>query len=145
MDWNDSPQSVDDWIALGRRHRNGAYTLKKAQQYSLSWDHSGFAVECYLKAAIMRKFGMNRWPDKSERPDLWKHEPSELLKVLGVTFAGLGKSPIRFRLKTLLDWRRRHGYNPGSLPEKFAEQIYTDAFSSDGVVEWIAQTFHLPC
>lgn len=62
MEWNDAPQSVDDWMALGRRHHNGARVLKKHKQFSLAWDETGFAVECYLKAAIMKKNGWNRWP-----------------------------------------------------------------------------------
>lgn len=145
MDWNDAPQSVDDWLSLAERHRKGAYILKKGKQYALSWEHTGFAVECYIKAAIMKKNGWNRWPSYSDRPDVWTHEPMLLLKVLGVTIEGLSGHPVRFRLKTVLDWRRRHGYNPNAMPEKFADQIYRDAFDSDGVVEWIGKTFRLPC
>jgi hypothetical protein len=145
MDWENSAQSVEDWIALAQRHRNGARALKKDKQFSLVWDHTGFSVECYLKAAIMRQKGWNRWPDSTERRDLWVHETSGLLRELGVTPEGLGAHPIRYRLKTILDWRRRHGYNPNSMPEKYAEQIYRDAFSSEGVVEWIVKTFHLLC
>lgn len=145
MDWERTPQSVEEWLAVAKRHRRDARLLKKAKHYSSAWNSVGFSIECYLKAAIMNKFRLNRWPDKSERPDLWVHEPIELLRVLGVTTNSLGKHPVRSRLKTVLDWHRRHGYNPNALPEKFAEQIYDAAFSSDGVVEWIAQTFHLPC
>lgn len=140
-----TPQSVDDWLALGARHKRGSYVLKSKKEFSLSWDHTGFAVECYLKAAIMRKNGWNRWPDASERKDLWSHEPTALLKELGVTFEGLGKHPVRPHLKTILDWKRKHGYNPEAMPEKYAEQIYAAAFYSNGVVEWIVKTFHLPC
>ncbi|WP_206988648.1 hypothetical protein [Rhizobium laguerreae] len=146
MDWEEnSPQSVEEWLAVAERYRGDARVLKNQKRFTSAWNAVGFAIECYLKAAIMRKLGLNRWPSKSERPELWVHETAELLRVLGVTFDGLGKHPVRYRLKTVLDWKRRHGYNPEAIPEKYAEQIYQDAFSSDGVVEWIAKSFHLPC
>lgn len=145
MNWDDAPQSVADWIALGRRHQDGARDLKKAKQFSLVWDHTGYAVECYLKAAIMKQKGWNRWPEARERRDLWCHECKPLLEELGVSLQGMARHPLAPKLSILLTWRRRHGYNPHPLPERYAEQIYDAAFSAEGVVEWIATTYRLPC
>lgn len=145
VNMDNMPCSIEDWIALARRHQNGARVLKRNQQFSLAWDHVGLSVECYLKAALMRKFNWRRFPDRQHRPDLYTHDLSFLLKQLGISIDGMNQHPVASRLKTLLDWRRRHGYNPAPMPEKYAEQIYTAAFSTSGVVEWIVRTFQLPC
>jgi hypothetical protein len=109
-----------------------------------AWLNAGFAVECCLKAAIMKKEGLNRWPDKDEAPDLWTHDLTGLFKRLGINPLKFDhKNKVAPALKTVLDWRREHGYSVGKLPIKHAGGLCRAAFGSNGVVEWIAGLYRL--
>lgn len=93
--------------------------------------NTGFAVECCLKAAIMKKEGLNRWPDIDSAPDLWTHSLGDLLKRLGVDPLKFdAKSPVAPALKMVLDWRRAHGYSIGKTPVKVASDMHAAAFLS---------------
>ncbi len=106
--------------------------------------NAGFAIECCLKAAIMKKERLNRWPDREAAPDLWTHDLRVLFKRLGIdpmTFDS--RSPVAPSLKMVLDWRREHGYAVGKVPNKLARDICEAAFESNGVIEWLACLYRL--
>ena len=136
--------SVDEWLALCRRYRGDAEALRASHRPEGAWLNAGFAVECCLKAAVMKKEGLNRWPDKDSAPDLWTHELRDLFKRLGI-------DPVKFdhrnkvapSMKMVLDWRREHGYSVGKLPKKNAADMCEAAFGSNGIVEWLARTYRL--
>jgi hypothetical protein len=71
-------------LALYRRYRDDAYALLRSKRSDGAWLNAGFAVECCLKAAIMKKERLNRWPDKDSAPDLWSHDLRGLFKQLGI-------------------------------------------------------------
>jgi hypothetical protein len=105
---------------------------------------AGFAVECCLKAAIMTKERLNRWPDRESAPDLWTHDLRGLFKRLGVDPLKLDpKNPVAPALKMVLDWRREHGYSVAKLPVKYADSMCRAAFEANGVIEWIAGLYRL--
>jgi len=136
--------SSDEWLALCRRYRDDALILQRGRRPDGAWLNAGFAVECCLKAAIMKKERLNQWPDKDSAPDLWTHDLMSLFKRLGVDPLKFDpKNPVAPALKTVLDWRREHGYSVGKLPVKFAEAMCRAAFETNGVVEWIAGKYRL--
>lgn len=136
--------SPDDWIELCRRYRDDARTLLRSRRPDGAWLNGGFAVECCLKAAIMKKERLNRWPDRDSAPELWSHDLGDLFKRLGIDPLRLDhRNPVAAALKTVLDWRRDHGYSVGKLPQKYATQFCEAAFESNGVVEWIAGLYRL--
>ncbi|MBB5046002.1 hypothetical protein HNR60_000744 [Rhodopseudomonas rhenobacensis] len=106
--------------------------------------NAGFAVECCLKAAIMKKERLNRWPDRETAPDLWTHDLRVLFKRLGIDPLSFDpRSPVAPALKMVLDWRREHGYAVGKVPNKLARDICEAAFESNGVIEWLAGLYRL--
>jgi hypothetical protein len=135
--------SVDEWLDLYRRYRDDALVLLKSKRPDGVWLNAGTAVECLLKAAIMRKEGLNRWPDKSDAPALWSHDLWMLCRRLGIDPLGLHTHQVAPKLKTVLDWRREHGYSANKLPLKNARNMHDAAFGGDGVVEWIARQYRL--
>lgn len=135
--------SVDGWLKLYRQHRNAAQTLCDAKQPNTAWGHAGFAVECCLKAAIMKRERLNRFPPQDEHPELWTHNLEALLQRLGITPSALTGHTVAPSLKMVLDWRRAHGYSPEAMPIKRARDMCKAAFGADGVLEWLAETFHL--
>jgi hypothetical protein len=136
--------SPDGWLALFKRYRGDALVLLKAGHVDGAWLNSGFAMECCLKAAIMKKERLNRWPDKEDAPDLWTHELWSLFRRLGIEPHKFdSRNPIAPALKTVLDWRREDGYSIGKRPKRTAEDICEAAFGTDGVAEWLAQHYRL--
>lgn len=136
--------SSSDWIELCRRYRDDARALLRGRRPEGAWLNGGFAIECCLKAAIMKKDGLNRWPDKEDAPELWSHDLRGLFKRLGIDPLGFDpRNPVAPALKTVLDWRREHGYSVGKLPQKQASQFCEAAFESNGVVEWLAGLYRL--
>jgi hypothetical protein len=129
---------------LAKRYREDARALLQSKRPDGSWLSSGFSVECCLKAAIMKKERLNRWPDRESAPDLWTHDLRDLLQRLGINPQKLDhKHPVAPSLKMVLDWRREHGYAVGKLPQKFAASMFDAAFESNGVVEWIAAQYRI--
>jgi hypothetical protein len=136
--------SPDEWVLLCRRYRDDARALQTAKRPDGAWLNAGFSLECCLKAAIMKKERLNRWPDREDDPDLWKHDLMVLFKRLGI-------DPLKFdhkhhvapALKMVLDWRREHGYAVNKLPLKYGDSICQAAFGANGVVEWLADRFRL--
>jgi hypothetical protein len=136
--------SPDDWLALCRRYRDDARALERSRRPEGAWLSAGFAIECCLKAAIMKKERLNRWPDQDSAPELWTHDLRGLFRRLGIDSLGFDpRNAVAPALKTVLDWRREHGYSVGKLPQKFASNLCVAAFESNGVVEWIAGLYRL--
>jgi hypothetical protein len=130
-------------MALCRRYRGDALELCANKRADGAWFNAGFAIECCLKAAIMKQRRLNRWPDRNEAPELWTHDLGDLFRMLGIDLAGLHRHPVAPSLKTVLDWRREHGYAVGKVPLRNARSMCEAAFESDGVVEWLAGLYHL--
>ena len=137
-------QSADEWLALCKRYRDDARALLEAKRPEGAWLNAGFAVECCLKAAIMKKERLNRWPGPDTAPELWTHNLQDLFKRLGINPLTLDpKAVVAPSFKTILDWRREHGYSIGKLPIKHARDICQAAFGGGGVVEWLATLYRL--
>lgn len=137
LDWEEEANSVDEWLQLAQRYRGDARLLLKNGRASGAWQSIGFSVEFVVKAAVMKRAGYNRWP-----PELRIHDLDRLMGELGVDVRGMVGHPVGPKLKVVLGWRRRHGYT-GSMPERFAQQIWDAAYGDDGVVEWLATNYAL--
>lgn len=131
-------------MTLCRQHLDAACALLAAKQPNRAWIEAGFAVECCLKAAIMSKERLNRWPSPGGEPELWTHDLVALAKRLGITAAALDpRDTASPSWKLVFEWERGHGYAIDKLPLKYAEQMYEAAFGPNGVVRWLASRFRL--
>lgn len=136
--------SPDAWLQLCRRYRDDAQALRAARRSEGAWLNAGFSVECCLKAAIMKRERLNRWPDPNSAPELWTHDLSGLFKRLGIDPLKFDHAhPVAPALKMVLDWRRQHGYSVAKFPLKFASNLCEAAFGPNGVIEWIAAQYQL--
>lgn len=136
--------SPDEWVALCRRYIGDAKALRDLQRAEGAWLAAGFAVECSLKAAIMKKERLNRWPDRASAPGLWTHDLRDLFRRLGIDPLSFDpRSPVAPALKMVLDWRREHGYSVGKVPAKLARDICEAAFGSNGTIQWLADLYRL--
>jgi|SRR5688572_13647397 hypothetical protein len=130
------PKSVDEWLRLAARHETAARLLvtdKKAA--SLGFDQAGRAVECALKAYIMRKERLNRWPEKDSRPELYTHDLRQLRRIAGIKLNYRDRTSPGWH--TVQNWDRNQSYDPKPMPRKVAASMLEAAFGKDGVVTWI--------
>ena len=133
------PQSPSEWLRLARQHEEAARALAEnrvaaAQSYS----HVGFATECALKAYIMWKERLNRWPDRGARGELYTHDLRKLLEISGIDQST--RDPIGPSWAVVLQWDREQGYDPAPMPRKVARSMVEAAFGEKGVVTWIRKT-----
>jgi hypothetical protein len=124
--------SVDEWKQLADQQEAAALALLNGSQYGpLPWSLAGFAIECALKGAIMKKFGFN--------PDLYVHDLQCLAKILGMTISASDATAPSWSL--VINWRREHMYNP-NLPAIYTQQLCVAALDpTKGVKAWIYQNF----
>lgn len=137
------PDSIEGWCILARRNQASARALLAAKQPSQAWNAAGFAVECALKAAVMKHHRHNRYPSREDRPDLYTHNLHGLLREAAVDLRGLARDPIAPHFQTVLLWERSEGYNPTSMPMRVAEDMVTSACGPSGVLQWLATRYRL--
>ena len=103
--------SVDEWVAMARQHEASARQLVRpgapviARAHVLY--HVGCSVEFALKALIMRREGLNRWPDRSAS-DYWTHDLNKLLRKLGIVIQPT--DPVAPAWSVVVTWTRIADY-----------------------------------
>lgn len=101
----------------------------------------GMSVEFALKAAIMRKERMNRWPLKSEPGGAayHTHNLNALRAKLGWK---IGKNdPVAPLWQVVIIWNRSRDYTyGGTTPLATAKGYLEAAYGPNGVMEWIARS-----
>ena len=121
---------------LVRRHERTAYTMSKDKVAAAEGCfHAGLAVECALKASIMRKERLRGWPSKEARPDLHIHDLRRLMEIAGLR--PVARDPTAPSWAVVLQWRRNDGCDPNAMPRRFAQGMVDAAFGGRGVVTWI--------
>jgi len=133
------PDTVDGWLRLAAQHEASARALAEIKQTGAqAVFHAGLAVECALKAYIMRSERLNGWPSRDSRPELYTHDIRELRAISGL---GLNpKSPLAPAWHIFLQWDRGQAYDPRPTPRKVARAYVEGAFGSEGLVTWIRQS-----
>jgi len=132
--------SPDEWVDLASRCHAAAVLLAKDPKTApRAWNEAGFAVECMIKAVIMKQQRLNRWPDRQERPDLWVHNLRALFKIAGAEVGPADEYAAA--VVTMFDWNRSHSYNSRNVPPKVISGYMEAAFGDKGVVSWLSRTF----
>ena len=130
------PDTPDEWFTLARQHEVTARAVVTSRVAAgQAMFHVGLAVECALKAYIMRKERLNGWPSRESRRDLYTHDLRQLLSASGLVIAH--SDPIAPALSVILQWDRNQAYDPAPMPRKVARQWVESAFGPEGVNEWL--------
>jgi HEPN domain-containing protein len=99
---------------------------------------AGYAVECGLKACIIRKLmTSDTWPERKFSDDCYKHDLKLLLRVADLETAMNSAGPVAARWGQVKDWTEQSRYEFGKA-EPDVRQFYeaiTDP--TDGVLPWI--------
>ena len=134
------PQSVDDWLLLARQHEATA-RLAASDRVACGQApfHCGLGLECTLKAYIMFAERLNRWPDRSERPELYSHDLRKLMAIAGLRVTDA--DAIAPAWHVMSQWDRNQAYAPQRTPRKVARSYVEAAFGDEGIATWIRLTF----
>jgi hypothetical protein len=134
-----SPNTVEGWLTLTRQHQDSAEMLSDDKSAAAQgYFHAGLAVECALKAYIMRRQRFNTWPSRQARPDLWTHDLRALREIAQIPL--IAAAPVAAAWHIVLQWDRNQGYDPARMPRKVAKSMVEAAFGKNGVVTWIRQS-----
>lgn len=133
------PGNAEQWLTLVHRHERVARAMvdDRSAAAEAHW-HAGIAVECALKAYIMRRERLNGWPSKDARPDLYTHSLRSLTLIAGLLPGS--KDPHAPSWATVLQWDRNQGYDPKPMPRAVARGMVEAVFGERGVVTWIRST-----
>lgn len=91
--------SPDEWLKLVKQCELMAnFALSDSATHSRAYHEAGFAIEYALKAYIMKKEGLNGWPDRSMRKDLYTHNLRELIRIAGIKINVADKTAAAWKL-----------------------------------------------
>jgi HEPN domain-containing protein len=134
------PFTAHDWQSLALDELAAARTLAQARHWQPAYQHAGMAVECALKCAIMRKRGLNAWPDRSSARKLHVHDLRRLLLEAGLERQMLHEiamvSPLGQAWAIAQDWRNEARYERRPFPEALARDMVWAA-EEGGLVAWL--------
>lgn len=76
--------TAGDWAQEARESLRGVRLLAHAHLWRNAYMLDGLGVEQALKGRIMRHLGLNRWPSRKDRPDLYSHDLTDLARLAGL-------------------------------------------------------------
>jgi hypothetical protein len=133
--------TADEWAALSIEKLQSVEQLMRIRQRQLAYDQLGYAVECAIKALIMRRKRLNRWPDRDNAPQLYVHGLNALMKQTGIfqIFCQMRRRNERFRHYWLVvkDWvpSRYATQQPSGRVIEDMRRAITDP--NDGIIAWL--------
>lgn len=141
MSATDGP-SADDWVRIAREHASDAHFLANGKRWRSAYMAAGIAVECALKGRIMRRQGMNRWPTRKERPELYSHDLGKLAVLAGMTerlenaLASGDPMGIGWMIAKDFSINKRYPTNE-PFPVRLGRDMVASTAGKNGLVEWL--------
>lgn len=132
--------SVEEWLRLAESwKRQAEFAVGDPVTRNAAWANTGFVLECVLKAAIMSKERLDRWPDRGQRREVFTHDLERLAGVLGMRISPADDVAASWAVVTL--WRRDHMYVARDIPEPVVRSLMEAVFAERGVMRWILRTY----
>lgn len=130
------PASPEEWLRLSAQHEQMAtFALTQRDMGNQAHFNAGLAIECALKAYLMRAERLNGWPSRASRPDLYTHDLRKLMMLAGLHIDA--SHPIAAAWILTQNWDRNQGYDPRPMPDRVAKSWFAAAFGPEGVVTWL--------
>lgn len=134
-------QSSLEWFSLCDRKLSDARALAAHGSADGAYQLLAEAAECAAKGTIMRREGMNRWPDKKDRPALYSHNLVDLFAASDlldcIRNRNLAPRETRICYGTLKGLHLRR-YQRQGMPRKTVQGLIED-FANDehGLLQWL--------
>ena len=131
-----------DWARAARESMRDAEALGAARSWRNAYVLAGQAVEHALKGRIMRHLGLNRWPPRRARGELYTHDLGELAKLAGIwetlEITVSRAEPLGNAWMIAKDFAINKRYPDGRpFPVRLGRDMVEAAGGPDGLVEWL--------
>ena len=132
------PTKKSDFQKLADMRVREAKVLLDAGEWDGAYYLVGYAVECALKACIIKRLNTSDlWLEKSFLDKLYTHDLPQLLKTADLESEMRLSGPVDLRWADVKDWSEKSRYEIGKdevLVRRFFEAITDPA---EGVLQWI--------
>jgi hypothetical protein len=140
---HEGPITADDWERVAHQKLKAAMHLQQIRSTTEAYDQAGVAIECALKARIMRHERLNQWPSRERRRDLYTHDLAFLLKAGGLQDRMLAESAsgtnIGIAWAIAKEWSVEARYARNMRPRLARDMIWAASSANDGLVRWIIE------
>jgi HEPN domain-containing protein len=127
-----------DFQFLAEKRIREAKILYDAKEFDGAYYLAGYAVECAIKACIIRKLmTSNVWPERRFSDDCYKHDLKILLRVADLDVDINGAGPVAARWGQVKDWTEQSRYEHGKSEQFVTVFIEAITDSADGVLPWL--------
>jgi HEPN domain-containing protein len=137
-----SDPTASDWARIARENVRDAQELANSRGWRNAYMLAGLAVECALKARIMRHLGLNRWPSLKERRELYSHDLGKLAELAGLRpileEAVARSEPLGAAWMVAKDFAINRRYPSGRpFPVRLGRDMVEAVAGQNGLVEWL--------
>src|SRR5437870_12443634 len=114
-----------------------ATILLKAGEFDGAYYIAGYAVECALKACILKRLS-DYWPDDKKFMDkCYTHNLNELLQLADLENDLKASGAVAAKWFYVKDWNEQVRYQMGKV-ERDARELYEAIIDpTDGVLQWL--------
>lgn len=132
----------DMWRDVARTRLREAAVLLDAGEWSGAYYLAGYAVECGLKACIVRQFQASTMPDKRVVQDAYTHDLSKLVGLAGLTLQL--QQDMKADATLAINWATTKDWNESARYEVMGQSDAQDLVSAvtnrrHGVMRWVRQ------
>ncbi len=127
-----------DFQRLADIRAREAKLLLDAGEWDGAFYLAGYAVECGLKACIIKRLNLSDvWPEKRFMEKCYQHDLKLLLQLAGLDAVLASAGTVAVRWGTVKDWDESSRYEYGKT-EVVVRQFYEAITNvTDGVLPWI--------
>jgi hypothetical protein len=127
-----------DFQKLSEMRVREAKLLFDANEFDGAYYLAGYAVECALKACIIKKLmSSNVWPERKFSDDCYKHDLKILIRVAELEAAISAAGPVAARWGQVKDWTEQSRYEHGKTKQFVQQFLEAITDSADGVLPWL--------
>lgn len=134
------PTSRAEFRAVARMRIEEARTLLAAQHWSGAYYLSGYAVECGLKAALVRQFTASVLPDKVLVAKAYTHSLESLVKLAGLeqrqAQAFNANPALVINWTVVKDWNEASRYRIWTQSDA-EDMVLAITHRQNGVMKWL--------
>ncbi len=126
-----------EWQRLSAMREREAKVLLDAGEYAGAYYLCGYAVECALKACIVRGLPAESMPEKKDVDRFYTHDLDQLLTLAKLRDAFLTDEDRKIDWNIVTDWNERARYRNDITGAQAASLYRICTESTIGVLPWL--------
>ena len=127
-----------DFQAIAEKRMREARILLAANEPDGAYYLGGYAVECALKACIIKKLNItDEWQDRNFSDQCYRHDLVVLLRLADLDPAMNGSQAVNLKWDQVKDWKETSRYEQGKTVADVNDFLDAIDDPTDGVLTWI--------